>query len=436
MVKENSTRANTTLSAKLLKEHYRLMEGETVLIVIGVGWLSLAMNSVVWKLERYFRFEAFELKKDTCATLSGIAVAAAAYFGYIYLVLVHYEGDISFWWRSVPPLFCALFLVDVAEFILGKGARNILRNICTSLLISFVQVAMFFLVFQFLHVNLLFESQSLSLFSGIIYPTVEVLLKYLYRHVTRRNSKREVTKQQGFIYIVRNLEIVLGKPNLMLMFLLDSVFTFIATFCLSTILQSVALLLTNVRLLENAHKIKLNISKRVTGVAPSDASDESIIRAFEAESANGAKDDLAAPPRGDARTGHFVIDDKAMEELDRQELKYDLELQKAEFAVIRNCEEIGEKVNILLCPITIGILISYGMAQSTLTIQDLCARAGIAFIIQTFGQLVKMHLNALYSVWEHAVQNRMHFFGIINLATINICAEAGFLAAFVTVLAH
>ena len=170
-------------------------------------------------------------------------------------------------------LFPALFLSFIASEVLNKLIVRGKRTITSALVAAFIETTilfgMLFLVLLFIIANLRMENETTrAIISGIVYPGAEVALKYMYRktsmnhHETHSNAADLETKDQAFIYVSRNFEIGLAKPNLVLIFLLESQTIFIAALLTASLAELGGLFVSNLRFTKAAQRVKARMSIR------------------------------------------------------------------------------------------------------------------------------------------------------------------------------
>ena len=143
----------------------------------------------------------------------------ATFNGTIGIVTSISNTEIGFWNVLVPVWFLSVAASTTASY-LGTG-----YSVCAALKAGIIETAILFgiqlLVLLFIMANLQIESETTrAIISGFVYPAGEVLLKFMYRkvclghHETVENGAADTEiKEQVFIYVSRNLEIGLAKPN-------------------------------------------------------------------------------------------------------------------------------------------------------------------------------------------------------------------------------
>ena len=212
---------------------------------------------------------------------------------------------------------------------------------------------------------------------------------------TEQDASDAAIKEQAFIYVSRNLEIVLAKPNMYLIFLLRTRSAFMATLAMAFMCEVGGLFVSNLRFTKAGQHIKASISKRKVAAANNSRSND--------PTASSIADEAAA---------------------------LQLEKDKQELALLRNGEEISEKALILATPAIIVVMITRGIVQErSLTIKELGIRAAIAFALEFAVDALKIRLDAAFGIYDHMVRNRMDVWDVVNIATIGSSTEFIFLFA-------
>ena len=409
--------ANITLNtASEATAHYKRLQDEAVIFLIGVAFSGISLNLLWWKVERRV---CFGVAFSACAIVTPFAASMFVYSSASAIAYFVFDMTRNFWALNIFLILCAFFLLEGLESCFNLGKDEHRQGLFHVILKAIVYVGITLSTYYFVLANMGPKStMHRVLVSGVFYPVVEVALKFLYRKGSVSFLGKSEIDQQGVVYVCRNLEVGLGKPNLLIMFLMDSTPAFVGTFCVSTVLQLCALFVTNVRFLGSAMKLRKSLGTTATHkVAP-------IMKKFSIKNSNIAEHAADKAGSHDSKDDANVSDQEYIDQ------------QKAEFAIIRNCEEVAEKVNLIQCPITIAVLISYGMVDSNLTLAELSIRAACAVGLQMAGQLAKMYINSLWHIWEQRVSNVMDIWGMINIAFLQLCGEAVFLAAFAHVLGN
>ena len=229
------------------------------------------------------------------------------------------------------------------------------------------------------------------------------------------------------MYTYRNLELVTGRPNLLIIFLFPGFREFATTLCLATIAQCVGLLVTNFRFhraVWRKKKFALDIAtKKVAPVATTLVKKASSLNLMAAAKEEEEGEQSEGGSAGETADGGNSFEDMMAE---RKKMEEDIQYAQASFAIIRNCEEISEKVNFLQCPFTVYILLQYGIIETTVDNSELLKRAAVAFAIETVGDGIKVWVDSMFGIFDTWVKNRIDFYGAVNLAAMNVLSEALF----------
>ena len=354
------------------------------------------------------------------------------------------------WWGFTKHIYWGKrkefvsYLISLISFlILFNGALGVLRTANTGGITLWGIIAVFFLVnilteslcmlycvggsvwsavvqgflatsfyFTFMLLVLLYIIASLrmedevtrAIILGIVYPGGKVALKFMYRkHALAHNEAKERVglsdakiREQGFIYVARNLEVLLGKPNIYLIFLLETRAVFMATLAVSCLCEFFGMIASNMRFTRAAQNIRTKLAERIKITPEKDT--------------------------GPSRNGKQLVQEiVAAKEMERN---------KMELAIIRNGEDIAEMTLIVTSPIIIMMMIFTDFAHAEyLTVAELAARAAIAFSLESFVDVLKVHADDKFGVRDYLVHNRMNLWDIINMATIGSVAENIFIFA-------
>ena len=252
------------------------------------------------------------------------------------------------------------------------------------------------LIFLFISVNLGVEDEIMrAVVSGLLYPTAELALKYVYRNFAIRNyhgkgeGASEQIKHHAFIYLSRNLEIILGFPNIFLIFLLNTQSLFFLALLGSSLCEIGGLVVSNLRFSKPVLHIKRRITKAT--VLPSD--DERVLTAKSLERK------------------------LAMDEFER------VMTQKESLAIVRNCEELSEKALLFSVPIFICMFVSSGIiAQPVTSIPETMFRGLVAIALESVVDHAKLWIDAIFGVQDHLVANKMDIYDAFNIATVGFVA--------------
>jgi len=362
--------------------------------------VALRLHLLWWALMKYIKWGK---RKPMISETLAFLTFFAALNGIVGIASALSSGTIRVWYVVVPADIISLTASDIISAF-GHGLA-ICAAIKAGIISSIILHAIGFLILLFTMANLQMENETTrAIISGFVYPAAEVLLKYMYRkacltnhEATEQDAADAAITEQAFIYISRNLEIALAKPNLYLIFLLRTRSVFMATLAMAFMCEVGGLFISNLRFTKAGQHIKARISKRKVVAAN-----------------NSRSNDPTASPTADA------------------EATLQLEKDKQELALLRNGEEISEKALILATPAIIVVMIWCGIVQEkSLTMKELGIRAAIAFALEFAVDAIKLRLDAMFGIYDHMVRNRMDVWDVVNIATIGSAAEFMFLLAVV-----
>ena len=197
-------------------------------------------------------YQVGETKTNYFRNAGGLDVFAA-FNGIVGIASALSSGTIGVWDVVVPAAILSWTASDIIS-TLGHGLAAC-AAIKAGIIEAAISFAMMFIILLFIIANLQMENETTrAIISGFVYPAAEVLLKYMYRkatlahhEATEQDASDAAIKEQAFIYISRNLEIILAKPNMYLNFLLRTRSAFMATLAMAFKCEVGGLYVSNLR---------------------------------------------------------------------------------------------------------------------------------------------------------------------------------------------
>ena len=228
----------------------------------------MRVHYVWWGLTQYARWgKSKELFNNGLACIAFFLV----FNGVVGIVsAVTEDVAIGVWNVLVPALFVSSIASEVLNN-LARGKHTISSSLVPAFIVTTILFGFAFLVLLFITANLRMENETTrAIISGIVYPGADVALKYMYRKTSMHRHETKThpdaadleIKDQAFIYISRNLEIGLAKPNLVLIFLLKSQTIFTAALMTASLAELGGLFVSNLRFTKAAQRVKARMSIR------------------------------------------------------------------------------------------------------------------------------------------------------------------------------
>ena len=344
------------------------------------------------------------MKQEALNSFVAVIVFNASLYGLTQLL--NNLGAIPDLWNSIVPSF---FLCYVAKEVCnGLWNFGFFKSLQLALIKTTIFLAIFASITLFIIANLRMSNQTIrACISGFVYPGLELCLKMAHRNVmlkhhedTEVDEDDAAIKENALVYLARNLDIVLGNPNILLIFLLESRFVFTMALIAASICEIGGMVISNMRFLKQVRNVTQKVKKRLTGAA---------------RVAPPPPDDVVAAISNSSERVNAIVENMQIEK------------SKQKLAIVRNNEEIAEKALIFSTPIIISLLIKSGIVQGHLGFSELVARAAIASGLELIVDSIKMRVNAMFQIWDHLIKNRMDVFDALNIATIGFVAQSLFL---------
>ena len=353
------------------------------------------MNTLWWQITQHFKFKRGKIWAYVVSFALGSATLAV-----LLVLFQHFSGEsLKLASHGLLSIFAGLAVSLLTEFKMEHVQYRPLAALVGTLVCALIIAVGAFYMFAALRI----ENATVQTFIiGIFFPGCEVCMKLLYRKQVASNQKvsddesddvasidREI-KNQAFVYVARNLELFLGKTNLVLMFLIPQLHLFFAALCLSFVAEICGLLFSNARFSKPAKLLQKQGSKILPSLLTQKYED---------------------------RTKSTIVR-MGMERARENKAK-------AKLAILRCCEEISEKINIITAAVTVYFLLGMGIveAHSVTVIEDLAVRVAGAITIETIVDCVKVVIDSFWGIYDYMVKNDMDRYDICNIAFAEVIAN-------------
>ena len=108
---------------------------------------------------------------------------------------------------------------------------------------------------------------------------------------------------------------------------------------------------------------------------------------------------------------------------------------KEALAIVRNGEEIGEKLLILTVPVSLLLLAHFKIVNAEhLSITEMGIRCAASFALEVICDCCKVMIDAAWSIWDTKVQNTFNLWDALNMSSICLLSEGCLLFAILYVL--
>ena len=232
---------------------------------------GLRLHFICWGLMLHFKWG---MRGALKGAFWAMFIFFALFNGIIGIVSAVQSGGVHFWSVIVPAAFLS-FIVAATTDAIFHFKYSVHVAFRTGFIEAFLVFAGNGVVLLFMIANLQMENETVrAIISGIVYPGAEVCIKYIYRKAALSNRdsgdtlrpEEKEANAQAFIYISRNMEMVLFKPNIYLIFLLQSQKVFMATLAMSSVCEICGLFISNLRFTKTGQMVKRKLSKAKVAV--------------------------------------------------------------------------------------------------------------------------------------------------------------------------
>ena len=410
--------ANTTENSTLVSSLYRLPGKHIQLYCVGSAVLGLAGNSVWWaytqarRMELHDEFSALTL--DGVFTTATFLVLAVFVFPFYSLSNITARNTIIIT-MGIASKLCGSFFHSFMDPAMRLKGGHVLKRVASCVLSAALEAIFVGLVLSlisvYVYAALRFQDGKLKLFIlGFLYPSGELILKYTYRNAILGSSRKSAAspkerkrEQYGFMYVSRNLEIILGVPNILVIFFIQKRGIFYSALLMNAITEVGGNFISNLRFNKYVEGASGELAKRLS-------------RSGNSKKITPIQDDGEAdmPTRMDDRKKRLFL-----------------------FAFLRNNEEIGELICVMLAPSLIILLSALHVLDVAVSNVGVMVIRGVAAVVFELGvDCVKVFMDHKFGLHHHLVHVKMDVYDAVNLATIAIVAVSVFIGSYSFVMLH
>ena len=409
-------RNNSTVNATVLITK----ESKNDIAFLGFGTIALgaASHFAWWGLTQLFVIGLRTREPYSQLLFGPVYVLSFLLLSYIFRTAVGVSGFSI----ALAAQVCSHFFAILARTVYQREYKSVIKIFANVVVETLIIQCIFATVCVYVWATTnLASGLAKGTIVGFVYPALELALKYLYRTQvlappsTNPNDERLRRDQKAFTLVARNLEIVLGFPNFILLLMLPSNSIYVSALVSMCLLELVGNFVSNLRFTRAANIAMNKFQQRLK----KNYSKKSSMQTIGAPGAISYVDDGF----GDSESISSILKRSELSKIERK---------KKLFAVLRNNEEIGEKI----CSLT-ALFALYFFIEAQLilrldfmTLKNKLFRGILLLVTESAVDAVKIIIDNRFGIYGFKVKNEMTFFDAVNVATISVCAIGGFLVAY------